>query len=571
LARRTNALLHEPPDNGEARSPGPAKSFTVEEMSMRPPSLIVALVCAGAFVAGCGGSSGGSSNGSPGSSPAAGTQQPKGALVDGATFTYAIPADPGALDPATNLLSAASRLFAFAYDTVVVTDAHNKLVPNLAATWTAGPKQVRLTLRKGVTCADGSAVTASVVAKNLEHLQDPKVQNPVLGTLDYKVSADDADGVVTIRFGQPVAFPAYALARVPIVCGKAVEDRKALERGTSGSGPYELTEAVPNDHYTFTLRKGYRWAPGNAPLDAHGLPAKVVVRVVSNETTVANLLLGHQLQAGEVNGVEVQRLQKAGLPSLPGTEDVKMMLMNEAPGRPAADPAVRKALITAIDRNDLGSVVRGRAATGLVPPSVDPCADPATVQAIPGHDGSAADVLEQAGWTKGSGGVRAKDGTPLRLTVLGQTTAPPTVKAAGELVVKAWRDLGVDVRVTNGSDSALQQKVVQGAWDAIPLFGATFSNPSGFVPVVSGPAPPKGANFGHVDNPSYTKLAGEAIQTADQTAACKLWNQAQAALYSRADIVPMVQVPYLYWRAANVGFQVNSTGPIPTTIRMHGG
>ena len=78
---------------------------------------------------------------------------------------------------------------------------------------------------------------------------------------------------------------------VQMICSKGLADRSSLARGANGSGPYTLVSAVPGDHYTFQVRKNYTWGPGGSTTATNGLPAKVTLKVVTNETTQANLVL----------------------------------------------------------------------------------------------------------------------------------------------------------------------------------------------------------------------------------------------------------------------------------------
>ena len=65
----------------------------------------------------------------------------------------------------------------------------------------------------------------------------------------------------------PFGFLLQSLAFFPIVCGKGAQDPASLSESASGSGPYTLSQAVPNSHYTLALRKGYTWArAGPAPM-----------------------------------------------------------------------------------------------------------------------------------------------------------------------------------------------------------------------------------------------------------------------------------------------------------------
>jgi hypothetical protein len=64
---------------------------------------------------------------------------------------------------------------------------------------------------------------------------------------------------VTITTAKPFGFLLRGAGSIPIVCAKGIQNRAALAKATDGSGPYVLTEAVPNDHYTLTRRNGYTW------------------------------------------------------------------------------------------------------------------------------------------------------------------------------------------------------------------------------------------------------------------------------------------------------------------------
>ncbi|WP_407812572.1 ABC transporter substrate-binding protein, partial [Staphylococcus aureus] len=81
--------------------------------------------------------------------------------------------------------------------------------------------------------------------------------------------------------------------------------------------------------------------------------------------------------------------------------------------------AVRKALVQAVNLDDLAEVItggQGTRATSLV--SVEPraCVYDSVAGNIPDFDLSAAKAtLDAAGWTAGSDGKRSKDGKPLTL------------------------------------------------------------------------------------------------------------------------------------------------------------
>lgn len=508
-----------------------------------------------------------------------GTHKQASPAISGGTFHYAIEGDPGDLDPVRTVTDNAYRIFTFAYDTLLDTSPDGRVVSNLATSWKITPTVAKFTLRRDVTCSDGSPVTATTIAQNLNALKDPKMQSPrlpiAMSTGDYTVAADNASATVTVRFKAPVSFLSYTIQALPIVCGEGLRDRSVLARGTSGTGPYVLKESVSGDHYTLTRREGYRWGPDGATNDKPGQPETIVVKVVPNPTTIANLLLAGELSGARVSSADAKRLEQHGLAEQKHASSLTQMLFNQTKGRPAADPAVRRALTMAIDREQLAKIVSGpdgRVGQSVVPEASTPCPLPGVNVAIPAFDtadGTAA--LDKAGWAKGSDGVREKGGTRLQLSVISNSDSGPTFVSATELVVKAWRELGADVKIVGGNAQVTIQALASGNWDVVPLLGISVAVPSQFVPLASGPVPPQGINYGAIDNPEYLKLVGKAVATTDQQAACEQWNAAEAALFEMADVVPMVALYERWWAAKTATFETTAFDIIPTSIRMRQG
>jgi peptide/nickel transport system substrate-binding protein len=523
--------------------------------------------------AGCGGGGGqGEGRSEAGDGSTQGMPAPEGRPINDATFTYALRTDPGSLDYALNGQSVLSEVLPYAYDTLVHVNPKREIVPYVATKWDVTPTKATFTIRPDVTCADGSRVTPSVIAKGFKFFKSPKVQTPVFGSVtDWQVSSDDAAGTVTFRFGAPVGFALHSLAQVPIVCGKGLDDRKLLERGTSGSGPYVLSEAASNDHYTFVRRDGYTWGPGDASTDVPGLPAEVVLRVISEQSTATNLLLAGEIDAENVDGTNADRVEAAGKGVVRERATNPQVWFNHAPKHPTSETAVRRALTMAIDRATAAKVGRGAVGNSLVSPLTNPCAASSTGEAIPAYDmQAAASALDAAGWHEGPDGVRAKGGEPLRLDVLAAASVPSEWRAAAELIAKSWRELGVDVRMRTLADNALSSALFGGEWDVISMAQIGAPNPAKLVANLSGPPIPDGPNLLSVDNPEYERLAEQALQTTEQSAACKLWGEAEEALYEQADVIPIFEGDRAFAYANDVRFSVTSLGIVPTSMRMYG-
>jgi len=512
--------------------------------------------------------------GGGGSSSTAGDTSgaPQGRLTSDATFTYVLRADPGSLDRAKNGQSVLQELLPFAYDKLVVQQPDGSMAPQLATRWETTPTRVALTIRPGVTCSDGSPVTPSVIAAGFRAFQGPKAQVPVFGgQVAWTVRADDDAGTVTFGFARPIGFPLSALAEVPIVCGRGLRDRDLLRRGTSGSGPYVLTEAVSNDHYTFERRKGYTWGPDGARTDEPGMPAKVVLRVVGEAATTTNLLLAGEVDAAMVGPGDVKRVEGAGLGLLRQLATNPQLMYNHADGHPTADVEVRRALTMAADREAAAKVGGGEIGKSMVGALTDPCrpADQRAASAIPAFDVEAAEAaLDRAGWAKGSDGVRAKDGKRLQIRLLTASGTSPEWRAANDLIAKSWRSIGADVTSRALTDNGLSSALAAGDWDVFSMVQVGAPTPALLLGNLSGPAFPDGANLLGMHNAEYERLAARALRTTPDSAACEVWGDAEAALYEQADVIPVLEADRLIAHAANAAFAANASGVIPTSIRI---
>jgi peptide/nickel transport system substrate-binding protein len=57
-------------------------------------------------------------------------------------------------------------------------------------------------------------------------------------------------------------------------------------------------------------------------------------------------------------------------------------------------------------------------------------------------------MLDAAGWTVGSGGIRQKDGKSLKLRIIFGPNTSKTAERVATVAQQAWNDVGVDVEVT---------------------------------------------------------------------------------------------------------------------------
>lgn len=535
---------------------------------MRPSGskaiLLLSLAVAATSLAACGGGS---------DEPGGGGGDGGGTYVDGKTFTYAMGSDPGALDPQSSALSSAIQLAQFAYDPLVHINASGEIQPGLAASWTADDKTVTFEIADGITCADGAPFTADTVAANIAWVEDPKNKSPFLGVFIPPGATASASGsTVTVKLAAPSPFVLNGFANLPMVCDSGLADRASLKTTTAGTGPYTLKEAVSGDHYTYELREGYTWGPNGATTAEKGMPAVIEAKVVSNETTAANQLISGELNSATILGPDAKRLSAAKMDA----ETMEMMTgeqwYNHGEGHATSDPVVRLALTQALDLAELQKVITsgtGAPATGLAILAPAACPGNSVEGNVPEFDvDAAAAALAEAGWTKDSDGVLAKDGKKLSISFIYDSVLGTGATAASELVVEAWKALGVDVTSKSATTADLEPILFgTGDWD-VAWEPVNVSSPDQMVPFYSGPGPADGGtNFANIENGDYTASV-EAAMAKPGVDGCSDWTAAEAALFKAADVVPFANnVTSVFHKGAEfelIGWL------IPTSIRMLG-
>ena len=228
---------------------------------MRNPKTLAALAAAGvAFsLAACGGGGDGGSTSSGGSTAAG-----DGKLVYAAVFANAT------MDPDLMPLRHMASYTAPAYDALTFLASGEKLEPQLATEWTAGSDEtgpfLDMTLRDGLTYADGTAFTSATVVANIarsQTLQGSTNAGILAGTT---VEATDATHV---RLRNPAGVRALPRllsgAAGMMISDKAIADGADLTKTTYGIGPWTLETVEPN-RVVYTKTADY-WDPEAAKVD----------------------------------------------------------------------------------------------------------------------------------------------------------------------------------------------------------------------------------------------------------------------------------------------------------------
>jgi len=474
------------------------------------------------------------------------------------TVSIAITGDPGKLDPQQTPGANAQQVAEFSYDTLVHDLPGGKIVSGLATKWKVlSQTKVRFTLRSGITCSDGTKLTASTVKKNLDYIANKANGSPLINLYvpqDSTTVANNKKRTVTVTFPSADPFPIQGLGSVHMVCAKGMANRNSLLNGADGSGPYKLVSVSPGSKYSFVLRKGYKWGPNGRT--SKGMPAKVVLQVVTNETTAANELLTGQVNIATVTGPDRTRLQNKKLFKRVVAAEPGEIWFNEKKGHPTSSVTIRKGIVQALQVGQVGKVFtsgNGVPMKQLTLKSFTPCSGDSVTGNVPKHSLANAQ--------------KALSGHP-SLKLVYENDGGPGSPAAAALMQQELSAAGENNVTLDGTTGPNLLGILFGSgdWD-VAIVPLGVSAPTQLVPFLSGATPANsGTNFAAINNLSYQSQVASALKTSGAKS-CTHWLDAEKAIFRHADLVPTMwnTLPTF---AKGVKFSLGDQGIAPATLRI---
>ncbi|MEV7610955.1 ABC transporter substrate-binding protein [Microbacterium sp. NPDC089320] len=276
----------------------------------------------------------------------------------------AMQAGPGTLDPAT-INQAAQWYVDLAYSPLIQSSSDGTLRPGLATEWEyigEGNTQFRLTLREGVTFADGSALTAEGVKQHLEYVKAAGGQmSGVLATLESIDTPDELTVELTFSTGNP-ELPFYfsqgGVGLADVISPTGLENTDSLGTMTAGAGPYVLDAqaTIANDTYVYVPNENY-WDEENIHW------SKVTIKVIPNLSSTLNAMKSGQIDFTTGDYTTATEAEKAGLQVhfVPNVFSGLNLLDREGTLVPAlGDQRVRQAINHAIDREAIVEALYGK-------------------------------------------------------------------------------------------------------------------------------------------------------------------------------------------------------------------
>lgn len=453
---------------------------------------------------------------------------------------------PDTLNPATTGSRSVGPLVATMFDTLVYDTQNLKPTPGLATKWETSPdgKTYKFTLRENVKFHDGTPFNADAVVANINYITDKTTQSTIaLGLLGSCTQAKaESQYVVSISCATPYA-PLISQLGEPYLgmqSPAAIKQYgKDLGQHPTGTGPFEFVSYSPNQSLVVKRNPDYQWAPEATGKSGPAKLNQVTFQFIPKDQSRVGALQSGQAQLIQVTpGVFYKQLKDKYSQSPNPISGMGVFSPINASQWPTNDPAVRKAIMYALDRKSMIEF----AATGVYPPNESPLvkgmlgSDESLTGEYPHDPAKAQDALQQGGWTKTGDGGWTKDGKTLTLTITAINTSP-TYPLLAQAMQGNLKEVGIDANVQQMGTAAWTDNNVKGNFNLTPLTYVAVDpdalsfwfNPGSFY------------NWSHYTNDQLTSLLAQGRVTTDETQRASIYKQAQQIIMDQAVLYPIYE------------------------------
>lgn len=313
-----------------------------------------------------------------------------------------------------------------------------------------------LHLREELFWQDGQPLTAEDVLFTVQTIQNPQVRSPLLGSWQGVVA--QAPDLRTVVFSLPATYSAFddslTLQIVPKHLLEGINPAQLrladFNQRPVGSGPFMFEEFVASQR-AIRLKAYSNYV--------HGAPKlkRFIVRTYEDKDQLYKAFAERQITASSGFGVyEAEQYEQIGhgvLYEWPITNEAFAFFNTKQPI--LNDAKVRRALTQATKPQAAAEQFDYRFTSADAPLLPEHIGYNEQFTQATFDQAKASAELDAAGWVVGEGGIRYKDGQPLKLQLVTQNSDVYPALAAS--LQEQWRAVGVDLQVKLLSPSELSQ------------------------------------------------------------------------------------------------------------------
>lgn len=458
------------------------------------------------------------------------------------------------------------------YSGLMRADGKGGVVPDLAERYDVSGDGLTYTfvLREGVLWHDGTPLTAADVEFTFRLIQDQRYMIlPSLSAAWRDVTVDRVDDR-TVRFTLKKPYVSFVGAQLrtgilPKHMWESVGPDAFVTSKNNlrpiGSGPYRLQDLQTgaDDTVTGVTLGRFKDYYGTMPFID-----RINLSFYADEDAMIGAYQSHKVQGvaagardtAAIAAEQGMHVRRIGMPS------TYAVFLNPLKSAALAYADVRTALAMATDRGAMVAAVFGDAAVPTSGPFVDGMAWHEDA-GWPGFDAAAArDLLEKNGWKAGQDGIRAREGTVLRFSVV--VPAWPDLVATAGILRDQWRAVGADVTVVTPDANDFFKVVRERDYTAL-LYGQTSyafdADPFAFWHSSQKDAP--GLNFSQFANKDVDQILTDAQTERDGGKRDELHRKFAESMVKNMPAVFLYSPLYLYVQSDRVGGNATERITVP--------
>ena len=443
----------------------------------------------------------------------------------------------------------------------------DKIEPALAESWDISADGLTYTfhLRQGVKWSDGQPFTADDVLFTFQAVLEDD------NTIDWKNNLIQDGKPLTFKVVDDNTFQVILTSVNPAILNNLsipIVPKHAFTSTSVKDAPYN-TNPITTGPFKFV-----KWETGqDVQLEANkdywgGAPCldRIVVRFISGVDNVANALQAGEVDFARIDGADLTPFQNNPDFTLTQTpRDLMRLVGFNTKSKTVGDPAVRRALITGLDRQAI--IDTAAAGNGTIPDSVFNKSSSAYQAGLntqyPYDPDQAKKLLADAGWKDSDGnGFLDKDGQELTLKLV-YSGSFALMGSIAPIVYDNWKALGVNITLNPLDDATANTDIYDNTstdkpYDAfLSGWGLFGTDPSHYRTFYA-----DDTSYLAYNNPDVTALFDQGDKETDPAKRTAIYQQVDKLLWQDLPIIPIFQPigVYVYTSKLNLdAAEINGT------------
>lgn len=416
----------------------------------------------------------------------------------------------------------------------------------LAESWTISEdgKIYTFKIREGVTFSDGTVCDANAILANFNAIIENKERHTWLEMMNLLVGVsapDDHTFVIELSEAYyPMLTELGCIRPFAMISPNCMIDGSTKDgvKGYIGTGPYILTDFVTDEYAVFERNENY-W--GELP-EIEKITVKVIpdnqTRIMALESGEIDLIFGkNMLDADAISQYVESDEFEVALSDPTSTRHIVLNTTNDI----LNDTLVRQALQHATNREAISEGIF----YGLEEP-----ADTLYATTVPYCDidlepyeysaDTASAMLEEAGWTMGSDGVREKDGKKLELDLLYNSDSV-TEKTISEYLQSEYLKLGISLNIHGEEEQSYRDNMKAGNFDMVfnICWGMPYDPQSSLAAMRAPVYGDYAAQLGLADKEEIDQAITSILTTTDEAERQELYEFVLTRLHEDAVYIPL--------------------------------